>query len=406
MLGRVVRRTATSNVRNMATLAAAEEFPGVPSLSPSKPTPGKTETATLPNGMKLASCETSTGLVSMNFWLHAGCNKETFEQKGAAHLLAVGAFAGNEQFTGLSLIRDLDVLGAKITTMACREMVRVGVTVSSDNVMEVAELLNHNFSSSVSAFLFKETKTWAKKDYDNLTTSPTAMLNELIYEAAYGNASPLTNLYAENLDKVDTHAVVDFRNTHMLSGNVNLTAHGLSMEALKGVASTFSLPDGNTAAPSATYTGGEAKIRTSYGSSAVSIAFPSSTGDSSIDVIQKEIVYKACGMPVVPFKGTGIMGFHVIGDAATVNTSLITIANEMKAIATGTNTATAATANVNLGMKMNDHLMAKLLFNSTDATAASVKAAAASCLSAAPAFATLGNVPGTPDYTAVKGMFK
>lgn len=390
----------------MATLAASEEFPGVPSLSPSKPTPGKVETATLANGMKLASCETSTGLVSMNFWLHAGCNKETFEQKGAAHLLAVGAFAGNEQFSGLSFIRDLDVLGAKISTMACREMVRIGVNVSSDNIMEVAELLNHNFSSSVPTFVFKDAKAWAQKDYNDLNTCPTAMLNELIYEAAYGDSSPLSNLYAESLDKVDPYAVTDFRNTHMLSGNVNLTAHGLNMETLKDVAGTFTLTDGSTAAPSATYTGGEAKIRSSYGSSAVSIAFPVATGDSSIDAIQNEIVYKACGLPVVPFKGTGIMGFHIIGDSSSVNTSITTIANEMKAMANGSNNAVASTAKSNLEAKMNDNLMFKMLFKSSDATSAGVKATAAACLEAEPAFATLGNVPGTPSYTAIKGMFK
>jgi hypothetical protein len=62
---------------------------------------------------------------TIKFTIASGSRAESLSEKGAAHLLAVSAFAGTGKRSGLRLIRDLENLGATVRASADREKVEI-----------------------------------------------------------------------------------------------------------------------------------------------------------------------------------------------------------------------------------------------------------------------------------------
>ena len=393
----------------MGTMALTEEFPGVPPLKPTSASSGTIESVTLPSGTKLASYNNSGGLSSLKIAIAAGSSKETFSSKGAAQLLGVSAFSGSENKTGLALIREFDELGAQVYTSADRELITLGVSMPSETTSEVMELMKDIISSPPPSFVYIDSKVTASLSYNSLKTNPISILNELIYEASYGESSPLANFYATSLDSVSHDEVLKYRLDQFKSGNFIITGNNISMESLKTFANDCNLPNGSTSTITSPFKGGEFKLKSSYGSdSAVAIAFPISSGDKSSDVIQNSILAKACGMPLIPFSGAGIMGFYSIGEPLAVTTALNTAVTELKAIANGSDVSNAL-AKVSVDSKLllsnspNDVLISTSMYGTSEPSAASVKAAASAALKGQPAYAVLGTIPGTPELKTILG---
>ena len=67
-------------------------------------------------------------MVSFKFAVIGGSSAESEEEKGAAHLLSVAAFAGTTNKNGLRLMRELEDIGATVSASADREKVFFFVT--------------------------------------------------------------------------------------------------------------------------------------------------------------------------------------------------------------------------------------------------------------------------------------
>ena len=87
------------------------------------PTPAKVNQATLESGLQIISREKDSGVVSFKVAVAGGSSTETAAQRGAAHLLASAAFAGNANNTGLQFVRAFELLGARFSASADKEKV-------------------------------------------------------------------------------------------------------------------------------------------------------------------------------------------------------------------------------------------------------------------------------------------
>ncbi len=58
----------------------------------------------------------------------AGSSYETCSQKGAAHLLSLGALIGNSSMSGISMVRELEAHGATFSSSADREKITYKVS--------------------------------------------------------------------------------------------------------------------------------------------------------------------------------------------------------------------------------------------------------------------------------------
>lgn len=228
-------------------------------------------------------------MVSINFAVLCGSRAETLSEKGAAHLLAVAAFSGTGKRSGLRLMRDLENLGATVGATVDREKVRLPErrTVFSHSltfltsvppqitykvtclpeqaeaaVAAVAEAIT---SPPASAYVVEEMKDTAQLTIDAHKACPREQVMELLYEAAYGENTPMGSPTYGPLDKLDVGAVMDFRRAHFSAPNVVVSASGLSIEALKTMAELYlhALPAASSshrALPMSPYVGGDMKV--------------------------------------------------------------------------------------------------------------------------------------------------
>ena len=129
---------------------ATEEFPNKILTRPQAKSAPVVKESTLPSGTKVFTRNadsavrkndffTARSFVTFNFCficlqvstikftIASGSRAESLSEKGAAHLLAVSAFAGTGKRSGLRLIRDLENLGATVRASADREKVELSV---------------------------------------------------------------------------------------------------------------------------------------------------------------------------------------------------------------------------------------------------------------------------------------
>lgn len=120
-------------------------------------------------------------------------------------------------------------------------------------------------SPPASAYVVEEMKDTAQLTIDTHKACPREQVMELLYEAAYGENTPMGSPTYGPLDKLDVGAVMDFRRAHFSAPNVVVSASGLSIEALKTMAELYlhALPAASSshrALPLSPYVGGDMKV--------------------------------------------------------------------------------------------------------------------------------------------------
>lgn len=221
-------------------------------------------------------------LVSLKFAVLGGSSAEAEDEKGAAHLLSVAAFAGTMEKSGLRLMRELEDIGATVSASADREKITLDVTVMSS----MAELAFARLAETVSSppknkFALYDCMGAAQVAYDSHMASPKKLLVDLLHEAAYGETSPMGSPFlAEhgNLTNLAPESVFKYREHQYTANNLVVASSGLTHDTLKQYTvkylSQLSSSADGTAAVSP-YVGGDARLRMDCGGSTyTALAFP------------------------------------------------------------------------------------------------------------------------------------
>ena len=226
-------------------------------------------------------------MTAIRFAIAGGSRYESSSEKGAAHLLAVAAFAGTGKRSGLKLCRDLENLGAIFTSSADREKIVYDLKVASDKVDEavaaVAEAIAYPPSDS---YVVGEMKEIAKIGYKALAANPQLQMIEMLHDAAFGESTPLgASLYAGNLDKLCTDEVMAFRKAHFTAPRITVAASGgVSHDTLKQMVECYlnGVPaEVASSIPASPYQGGDLKFRADLnGETYVGLAFPVPGGEA------------------------------------------------------------------------------------------------------------------------------
>lgn len=220
-------------------------------------------------------------MVNLKFTVLGGSSAEAEDEKGAAHMLSVAAFAGTANKSGLRLMRELEDIGATVSASADREKISLDVTV----LATMAEMAFERVADAVvnppkNKFVLYDALGAAQLAYDAQATSPKKMLAELLHEAAYGELSPMgASFLAEHGDisNLDPEAVLKYRAHQYTAGNVIVSSSGLSHNAAKGLAAKYlsGLPEGASRSAPSPYMGGDAKLKVNCkGHTYGALAFP------------------------------------------------------------------------------------------------------------------------------------
>ena len=371
--------------------------------------------------------------MTLNFAVLAGSRSESTSEKGAAHLLSVAGFAGTGKRSGLRLLRDLENVGATVGTSVDREKITYKVTVLPEHAEAALAAVSEAISSPpTAAYVIEDQKETAELAIAAHKSNPKSRVLELLYEAAYGENTPLGSpVFADDLSDLSVASTLGFRKSNFTASRLVVSATGLSIDTLKTMAELYlhALPAGSSAllAPQSPYVGGDVKLRDkSVGASHLAVGFPvpAGAGSEAYTVLGALLASKVSALPVPKnsvsvFLEGGLLGFYAKGDAASASGYLEAAVAELKAAASSSNSdaaKTKAALDAFLELESGSTAAAKLVGAVTSGispvadarkvSASAVSAAAKAALGATPAYAVFGTTFGTPSYASVVKALK
>lgn len=414
----------------MATLTALEGF-AAPATTAGKRSTGALSSTTLKNGIKVVSKESNSGNVSLMFGVMAGAKNESMSSKGAAHMLSTCAFAGAGETSGLRLVRDLENLGASLSSTADREVITYGITVSSENLESAVHIVAKAIKESpVRTYILDDMKPSEAVHYELFESNITAKLNDAIHEAAYGENTPFgSSLYSSNLDNLNAEDIKAFKDDHFKTSNLIVAATGVSHDTLTKVIDTAftGMPSSAATTSVATpYIGGELKIKKAGDSTNVALAFPVPSGSAAEPyvVLHSYLTAKiaSLGVPkgsLLPFYSQystgGLMGFYAMGCATLAASNLEAAVAELKAASKSVpDSAKVKISLMNVSAVEGDTCSpSSILLSSTikgiktdlrSVSASAVSAAATAMLKSKPSLAVIGATAGAPSLSSISSI--
>eukprot|EP01034_Spumella_vulgaris_P029253 gene29254-36271_t len=447
-------RVLSRSFSKLKPLVATEEFPLDVKFTPSKASASVVKESKLSSGIKLITKESNASVVNIKLAVLGGSRAETADQKGAAHFLAAAAYSGNNNNSGLRIVRYFESLGAVAKSSVDREKIVFDVTVLADKVDAAFAGLATAISTPPHAhYVFDEdVKSIANIQYHIAHGNHKAQVNELLHEAAFGEDSPLGgSIYPQNVDRLEHDQIIAYRNKHFVADNLVVAASGISHEKLQALVEQYVVGGkvGNAAAqsiialevgqirtattPSASlsaaspYAGGEVKLRQEVGGeSHVGLAFPVPAGEAGkpFAVLSGLLAEKfgADNVFLNSYSSGGLSGVYASGEGAAAGAKLQAVIGEIKNIAAGgVKDVSAVKTKLTLA-----HFLAFEGSNTTDVflnaiangvaphtvgdvrnvTAEQVAAAAKAALKSTPSYAVYGTTANTPSFSSINALWK
>ncbi|CAA6660621.1 unnamed protein product [Spirodela intermedia] len=258
-LSRVESRTFSSTFPSTAGFKLPPCIEGNAEQHPTKIT-------VLPNGLKIAS-ENSTGPAAcIGLYVDCGSIYETEESMGATHVLERMAFKSTRNRSHLHMIREIEATGGNVGASASREQMGYSYDMLKTYVPEAIELLIDSVRNPM--FLddeIKEQVAKLKTELRDISKDPQQFLIESLHLVGYSGAlaNPLIAPEAV-LDRLDGSSIGKFYHENYTADRMVLAAYGLDHEQLLYVAEPllYDLQKGPALAlPQSVYIGGEIRRR-------------------------------------------------------------------------------------------------------------------------------------------------
>mmetsp|Transcript_29404 Transcript_29404/g.43771 ORF Transcript_29404/g.43771 Transcript_29404/m.43771 type:complete len:439 (-) Transcript_29404:202-1518(-) len=320
----VTRRAVSGSIagREFSTLlAVTEEFPGLPSTTP---TPGKASSAsatTLPNGLTVVTEDaSSTSTISLTY-PGAGSASETASEAGAALANKCLAFKSGSGLSSTLILRNLEDDGATPFATSGRKGTTVGFTAAPDKAVRLMPLLVAD--CSFEKWDVRDAKKFAATEADIASADAQITMTDQIYAAAYGAQSAMGRGYYTA--GASTDSIISFRErTYTLNGAV-LAATGISDHESFVLAVQEGFAEANASAPAeapaSAYMGGEARLSApSTGYAHLALAFEGPASSPLINVL-KHCLTLAAPEGVSAFVAPTLIG--VYGGSAAAGASAV-----------------------------------------------------------------------------------
>lgn len=277
-----MRSIAGRRFMSAAQVPPQLEFPGIPKLQPfsAKPKP-KTETTTLPNGLRVVSEETYRASSSLGLFVDAGSRYETDANNGISHLLEHMAFKTTQNRSSLRVVRDVEDMGGNVGAASAREYMVFTADVLRSNLDKATELVAETaLKPKFTQWDIDDQRKIIRYELEEMEKNAQAMVTEMIFQAAYTDSSPLGRpLYMprRNIDKIGSEELFAFTNEHFHVNRMILAAAGVEHAELVELAKKYfgSAKTGNAAkaVPTTKYVGGEQRLRAESPQTQVAICF-------------------------------------------------------------------------------------------------------------------------------------
>jgi len=211
-------------------------LPGV-NLSPTLPDyvePTKTIVTTLPNGLKVASEDSSSPTASIGLYVDCGSVYESPLSSGATHLLERMAFKTTRNRSHLRMVREVEAIGGNVTASASREQMGYTFDALKTYLPEMVELLVDSVRNPV--FLdweVKEQLAKVKSEIAEISSNPQSLILEALHSAGYSGALGNPLMAPESaISRLNGTILEEFVTENYTAPRMVLAASGVNHEQL------------------------------------------------------------------------------------------------------------------------------------------------------------------------------
>ncbi|KAI7725758.1 hypothetical protein M8C21_011085 [Ambrosia artemisiifolia] len=250
----------------------------LPAALPDRVETENTKITTLPNGVRIASENSSNPAASIGLYVDSGSIYETPLSFGATHLLERMAFKGTANRSHLRVVREVEAIGGNVMASASREQMSYTYDALKTYVPQMVELLVDSVRNQV--FLDWEVKEQIEKvkgEIGEYANNPEALLLEAVHSAGYSGALANPLLASEgSLNRLDSTILEQFVAANYTAPRIVLAASGVEHEELLKYAEPLlsDLPGGaQVEEPKSVYVGGEHRVMADTGRTSFALAF-------------------------------------------------------------------------------------------------------------------------------------
>jgi len=305
------RQVNCSRRQFSALLEATEEYPGLPSITPTPAKASNASVTTLANGLVVVTEDAaSTSTVTITY-PKAGSGSEGLGEQGAALVNKCLAFNSGSGLSTVMINRTIENEGAIPFATADRTSATLGYTVEPANAIGLVPLLATD--CTFEKWDVRDAKQLAEYQIVEANKSAQIVLTEQIFAAAYGPQSPMGRPFY-NAD-ASTYEIASFRGRGYGLNGAILAATGIKDHAAfcTEVAEMLSESPAGSAdpVPKPTYLGGEARLAApSAGYAHVALAFNADLPSAMRSVLKHFFTIAGKNSGVAGFQTSGLVGVY------------------------------------------------------------------------------------------------
>lgn len=408
-------------------VTATEEFPGIPSTSPSEASASKASTTTLSNGLTVVSeTASSTSTISLTF-PGAGSSSESSSESGAALANKFLSFKSGSGLSSAVILRNLENDGASTFTAVDKSSATVGYTASKEKALRLIPLLAT--TSSFEKWDVKDVQKSASIASEVAASDALSALSDSVFAASYGDQSAFgKSLYGSSATAA---GIESFRTkAYVLNGAV-LAATGIEdhesfVKAVEMGFSESAVGDTPASAVDSTFIGGESRIYSpSVGAAHITLAFQGPKGSKPLMDIIEHCINLSSSDAVSGYTSpsTGLVGLYTSSlDGSSATDELCTVATSIpsaeivaraKALAKsaalfsvdGADSKTLASAMAGSVLELGSVGYADVAAAYDGVTVDQVQAAFTAMGSSVPSMASVGDLSTVPYQGSIAGRF-
>lgn len=211
-------------------------LPGVnlPPTLPDHVEPTKTIVTTLPNGLKVASENSSSPTASIGLYVDCGSVYETPLSSGATHLLERMAFKTTKNRSHLRMVREVEAIGGNVTASASREQMGYTFDALKTYLPEMVELLVDSVRNAVFVdWEVKEQLVKVKSEIAEISNNPQSLILEALHSAGYAGALGNPLMAPESaINRLNGTILEEFVTENYTAPRMVLAASGVDHEQL------------------------------------------------------------------------------------------------------------------------------------------------------------------------------
>jgi len=258
------------------------------------------------------SCLASS--VLLTYKANGGSAGELSGEAGASAVNKFLTFKSSEKAgSTLKTLRDMEDAGVMPIVKACRLNAQLGYTCAKDTTLDFVQ--NLALDSKYAKWDVAEAIVKAQTEAAVAQSNPYLMLTEGVYDAAYGDASPMSNSIYYGESGASRAGVMSFREREYYGGGDAIVAatgiedHNAFVAAIADAFVGYG--SDSVAAASGVYRGGEYRLATASGKAHVALAFAAPSDPVVCDILKHCLAASGCNS----FAVDGVIGVYGDSDA-------------------------------------------------------------------------------------------